>query len=725
MSCRCAWLLAAGLVPAAAFAQPAPAQKPAPAPAAKAADDTVDTVVVTAAPTEEVRTSIDRRSYSVGKEVAASAGTLADLLRTVPSVDVDPQGNVSLRGDAGVTITVDGKPAGVFRGEARAQAIQSLPADQYDRVEVITNPSAADSAEGTAGVINLVSKTARKAGRSGSLRASVGTAGQYTAGGGLNYNSGKLSVNANASYRTDRQAFGSTDTRQEISPAGVQTAHFIDQRINGRLGILNASLGVDYDIDAKTRVGFQSSFFTLDAIERAVERFEDRDALGRSIFSVREMNRSPFSNEGPQASLTLRRKFDGDQELTAELRRDRSPGHINRPDRIYVLPAGPETFGLLDTRLVIQGTGAKLNYKRSLAGGEFKSGYELRIDESRSRTLIARGPRPDVLMETPGFAGAFDYRAEVNAGFATYQHAWGDLTALAGLRLEDARVTIGGPSITERTTDRLDPFPSLHLTYDLGGDRKLSASYSRRIMRPTAFMLSPAPSFQNDRAVQRGNPDLKPPQTDSFEAGYETRGKAGAFTTTLYWRITHDDISALVRELDGGVLLTTVENLGTGRRGGASVSVNRKLTGTLTANLSGDLFWREVSPSRAQGERRSGVSGAGRASLSWQATPADLIQLDIRGILPTPLAQGERTASTALNFGYRRRLRPDLFFVVTGQNLLGRQTQADALRSPTLNYRRTFYGPPALVTFGLNYTFGGKAQPPPAFEFGAGGAPPS
>lgn len=167
-----------------AVAPPGHALAQAKAPPAK----TVDEVVVQAAPAAEVQTSIDRRSYSVGKEIGASTGTLADLLRTVPSVDVDAQGTVSLRGDAGVTITVDGKPSGMFRGEGRAQAVQSLPADQFERVEVITNPSAAESAEGSAGVINLVSKTARKAGVSGTVRSSVGTLGQYAGGVSLNYN---------------------------------------------------------------------------------------------------------------------------------------------------------------------------------------------------------------------------------------------------------------------------------------------------------------------------------------------------------------------------------------------------------------------------------------------------------------------------------------------------------------------------------------------------------
>src|SRR5262245_5265439 len=145
------WLMLPSLMAASAAAAPAAAP-----PAA-----TIEGVTVTPR-AQEVRTSIDRRSYSLDKELQAVTGSAADVLRNVPSVEVDPQGEVSLRGDPNVVIMIDGKPSAVFKGPGRAAALQALPANQIERVEVIPNPTAAFSAEGSAGVINLVTKTTRK-----------------------------------------------------------------------------------------------------------------------------------------------------------------------------------------------------------------------------------------------------------------------------------------------------------------------------------------------------------------------------------------------------------------------------------------------------------------------------------------------------------------------------------------------------------------------------------
>jgi outer membrane receptor protein involved in Fe transport len=143
---------------------------------------------------------------------------VADALRNVPGVEVDPQGNVSLRGDSNVTILIDGRPSSAFRGEARADALQQLGADTIDRVEVITNPSAALSPEGTGGVINLVTKGTRRAGRTGSVRASVGTEGRANLGVSGSYTGQKLTVTGSAGYRKQAGEFTDERVRETLDP---------------------------------------------------------------------------------------------------------------------------------------------------------------------------------------------------------------------------------------------------------------------------------------------------------------------------------------------------------------------------------------------------------------------------------------------------------------------------------------------------------------------------
>jgi outer membrane receptor protein involved in Fe transport len=690
----------------------------------------VETVVVTArsAAAAEVVTSIDRKSYSVAKEVAASTGTLADLLRTLPSVDVDPQGNVTLRGDAGVTITIDGKPAGMFSGQSRGQSVQSVPADQFERVEVITNPSAAQSAEGSAGVINLVSKTGRKAGVSGSARLSVGTLGQYATGGTLAYNGAKLALNGDVSWRGhDSNAFKTVDVRRETSASGVETDHFIDTRYEGFLHLFSSRLGADYDLDSKTRIGGQVRYQEVAGDQPGLERFEDRSASGPPNLGQREFSGGFFQNQDAEGSLSFRRKLDDGQEITAELQQERDGFRLTQPDRIaQIAPPGPDLFNRFDTSATLNTTDAKANYQRTFSGGdELKAGYELRINDNNYWTVVARGASPQALMAQAGLSGAYDYRLEVHAAFATWQHKWSDLTLLGGLRLEDARTSVSVPGGPAETTDRLRPFPSLHLSYALGSDRTLTSSYSRRISRPPPFLISPVLFYQDDRTINQGNPRLKPSETDSLEVGYEHKRKDDTLSATLFYRRIHDDFAWITHRFTDGVILISPENLGLTQRAGASVSLSHKFSTKLSATLNGDLYWSQIRRANLGDPARSGFVGTSRASLGWQVTSADLLQATLRVNSGTITIEGHKTSGAVLDLGYRRRLTPTLFAVISARNVNDGGREAEIVDTSSLTYRRSFRGLPPTVTFSLNYTFGvaKKPPPPPAFEFGGG--PPS
>ncbi len=704
----CALLLA--LSPVAAFAQPAPS--------APVEERDLDSVLVTAPVDSEVRSEIDRRSYGVASEIQAQSGTLADLLRTLPSVDVDPQGNVTLRGDAGVQITIDGRPAGMFRGEGRGQAIQSLPADQFERVEVITNPSAADSPEGAAGIINLVSKTPMKRGLSGSARLKVGTLGQYASGASLSYNTAKLALTADASYRgRDPLSFDVVEARQYLSPrqGAGSLATF---RLRGMGSTLASRVSADYDLDARNRIGVSARYQEMPGTEPTLERYESFDGAGPPSVTLRDIGPSNFWNETTEGSLSYRRKFAPDHEFSADLSQSRSTNKVRRFDRTAVIaPPAPDTFGLYIARAVSDLTAAKLKYRRPLSsGGEFNAGYDLQIDDNRYWNLVARGDNANDLIANPGLTGAFAYEAEIHAAFATLRRTIDDLNVLAGLRYESAKVHVGATGLGAHDSRRRRAYPSLHLTYPVGEEAKLSASYSRRIQRPNPLFVSPLIFLQSNNIIQRGNPRLKPADIDSLEVGYEN---TAGHSLTVFHRRTHDTIARVNRPTDDRLLLFTWENIGLSTQTGVSVSIRRKLNDKLTASLSGDAYWTRLPALSPSEPSRYGLSGKARASLSWQATDADFFQADVRIDGPTLTPQGRQIGSTVVNVGYRRRLTPTLFAVVAGENILDTWDFAEKYRTPTYVLRRGSRGLPATVTFGLTYNFGGgpKAAPPPEFEF--------
>lgn len=295
-----AWAQAAQEAP-----KPAPQQAPQPTPS-QSGDETaqeeptaVGEVVVRGA-SDGIRTSIDSISYSLANDLQATTGSLADALRNVPSVDVDPEGNVSLRGDSSVTILVDGRPSGILSGPGRSQAIQQLPADQYARIEVMTNPSAAYSPEGGGGVINLITKPSiPRPGvqTTGSVRFNVGDSGRYNMGVNGSYQKDKLTLSGDLSYRYDTNAFLFPSYRQTLDGAGnvVSTSALdvdSDNTQKGTYGRLTA----EYNLTPRTQFTAELRGMVFDIDIRNVGAYKITDGSGTLTEAYNIANQGGLGN---------------------------------------------------------------------------------------------------------------------------------------------------------------------------------------------------------------------------------------------------------------------------------------------------------------------------------------------------------------------------------------------------------------------------------------------
>ncbi len=731
---RLSWLSAAALIAAASLAQAQPAPAPTRPASAKSPADapkTVEGVVVTGAPQQGLRTSIDRRSYSLANDLQAATGSVADALRNVPSVEVDPQGNLTLRGDANVTIMIDGKPSGMFKGDNRGNALQQLPADRIDRVEVITNPSAAFDPDGAAGIINLITKKGRGAGASGAVRANLGDAGRKNAGVSGTYNSDKLSLNADAAIRWDVLENLIADRRTILDPAtGVSTeSSALSHGTNRTRQTWVLHGAVDYDLDPKTRLsgevrqahnGFTANaaetYAALDSAAAAPRRF---DRTGRFI----------YESDETELTANLVKTFAGDGHvLTVNVRRDDTFTH---GDRAYRYLDGPPTpTGLFEdlTNDVEQvRTELKAEYKRPMPGeAKLTAGYQLQVDNNDYPYRAELGPAFGNTVPEPALINRFLYDQTVNSLYATYERPLGKLTVLAGLRLEDVKIKTDQVTTGQSGHNDYDrAYPSLHLAWDLGDNRQLTASYVRRIQRPNPYNLNPFP-IQIDRfTLFAGNPHLMPQQTDAYEVGWQYKSGATYYLATAYFREHHDVSTSVVRDLGGGVLLSTSENLGTYRNAGLELVANGRLTPKLTYNVSGNLYWNQIDAAGLgfPGAREA-YSIAGRGNLNWQATPKDFFQanayLNAKGLTP----QGRREPWAGLNLGYRHKFDERLAGVVTVQDVLKSVKVDNVIDTPLLHetIHRDFSS--RAVYVGLTYAFGANTRKPkePAFDFG-GGAP--
>ena len=718
-----AWAQAEAPRPAvvAPAAKPAPPGKP--APAASMPKAVQEVVVNGAAP--DAQSAIDKHSFTLGKDLLATTGSIGDALRNVPSVEVDLQGNLSLRGDPNVTILVDGKPSPMFEGAGRADALQQLPADQIERVEVITNPSAAINPEGSGGVINLITKTGRGGGVTGSAYVTAGSGGLKRAGVNLGYNSKTLSVTGALSGNYQRNKAPRTDLRGGLDPAtgrvqNSQNNGYGRNLARGPTGRLNLT----YTATPQDTLTAGATYNELLLYGSPFDHYEDDDPAGAPVSVLDRTTHRRLLITGVSLTSGWRHSLGGDgHELSAdllyntELQRDQSlhTDILARPPTAtpleFVRDDGSQHHGEL-----------KLAYSRPLAGGALKAGYELKADNNAFDYEDFQGAAVGALTHLPGLANHFRYRQALNAAYATYQHAFGDLDVQGGLRVEAVNL-----SLTQETSgqtgeqDYVKAYPSLHLAYKLDDERKLTASYSQRVQRPFAVLLNPLRYAISSKDVQQGNPDLQPQDTQSFELGYEQRQGPSFYQATLYYRRNVGAFSQLLFDLGNGVFEYSWGNLGSSRAAGLELTATGKLGPNLSYNASSNLYWNEID---AGNLGVAGVQSAygigGRANLDWKVRPDDLLQLNAVVYGKRLLAQGVNRPTYTVNLGWRHKVSDRVTATLTIQDLLATSGYDRRLNTPTLTERFKVEPVARAIFLRLDYRFGGASGKPakdPGFEY--------
>ena len=700
--------------PAPGSSAAAPGQAPA-APAARPGD----AIVVTGARSDVIATP-DRVSFSVANDLQVQTGTLADALRAVPGVEVDVQGNVSLRGDSGVTILIDGRPSALLRGDNRAQAIQSMPSSQIERVEVITNPSADMSPEGSGGVINLVTRRARQNTRSAGIRGNVGGEGRASLSLNAAMSRPGLTVTGDAAYRRFSSEAGATQLRSRRDPATgtfIESGQVSEQENSN--AFRSARFAVDYDLDPRNRLSTELNYGEGEADVDRVDRFTGAGGFA----SFDRSSEIDLSQRLLGGRLSWRRTLPGEgHELVADL--ETQDVRMRRAvDALTDFDVGPNRFEEIRNAIDRTEHTLKLNYKRPT--GEDQSinlGYQLDNRSSAFDFTGAFGTAPDALVTAPGLTNAFNYEETIHAWFGTYRLKAGELDVQAGLRLEQVDTQL------DQLTDQarfargyLRLYPTLHLNYALSRQETLRASYSRRIQRPSPQDLNPYTFYIDPLNLRRGNPFLLPEVTDSFELGLQHRKSGTFYSLNGFYRRSTGGVTDIISDFGDGFFLTTRANLATATRIGAELTATGRITPKLTYNASATVQRHEID-ARVGGvsDPRSITTATVRANFSWSPTDRDFFQLagnySGRQLLP----QGYRESGPVLNLGYRRKVNDRLSLLVTAQDVLDSARQEIVFETPDLRDRIEQRGPGRIVFFGFTYNLTGttgRQRQEPAFEF--------
>jgi len=687
--------------------------------------------VTVVARTPGYRSAIDRRSYSIASDLQKGTGSLADALGHVPAVQVDIDGNVSLRGDSNVTILVDGKPSALFSGPARAQALQSMSADQFDRVEVMANPPAGVTAEGSGGVINLISKATRKNAAtptaSGTVKASVGTGDRFDVGASGAYSAQGLSLNGGVDFR--RSAFSnSTDshyglpgaTTSLLVPAeGSQTRGERDDilTLHGSLGYdLGPHDHLDVSVDTVTGRAYRDQDNSYQTIAQTGALALDYDAPG--------FYHGYFTSTSESLGLTHALPGDG-QSVSVKL--SLSQSHLafeSGATYAYTVPVGSNLYQNLLYTDAFPELDLKVDYTRALPGkAKLTLGYEGTFDWQSEDFQGAEGVSAALAAADPIFAHGFTFFQEVHAVYATYEQAFGKLTVQPGLRLESTTVDTDLVSAAEKgRQDYFEVDPGLHLDYRLDDAAEIKASYGRRTQRPEDSQLDPFRIEINPTFYVAGNADLRPAITQSYELGYEYRQKTTDYQATLFYRDKTNLLIQDTEDIGGDVLLKNWQNLGHEYDVGVELVANRDLLRTLSINASTDLMRAEADAQNLGFTgNRSAFVASGRVTLNWQVSPEDFVQLGGQASGRQLTAQGYGGGSLSSNLGWRHRFDSRLATVLTANNPFGLSRRTTVIDTPTLVDIERRKSNAVAVFFGLVYALGAPPKRPDTFDFGSQG----
>ncbi len=516
---------------------------------------------------------LDKKVYSVGTDLLVKGGTVSDVLDNIPSVSVDTDGTISLRGNESVRILIDGRPSNAIN---ITEALRNIPADAIDKVEVITNPSARYDSEGGGGLLNIILKKGKNQGLNGVIIANAGDPETYGLSGNLNFRSEEFNLFTTSAYnyRTN-PGYSSVETEYLLSDGS--TRNFIDEyrdteRINEGF---NTNFGMDWFLTKSTTWtnSFNYRRYTGGSLDRVT--FDNYDAAGNFTFRELRINDEDSKSEDAEFSTNFVHNFKTDgHKLTIDgafsINKDLDDSEINNA---LELTRSDEKQG----RNTIQ-----VNYVLPIKkDSQFEAGYKgdfnkLVTDFSVDTLDVASGNYISVLEYT----NKLDYREKINAFYTQFGSKINKFSYLAGLRYELSDIDINQIATADFNNKKYNTLaPSVFLTYEFSEENSVSLSYSRRISRPRGRMINPFSNYSSNINIFRGNPDLDPAFSDAFDLGYLKRWRTLTLSTSMYLNKTTDSFQ-WVRFESGDfvngtpVILTTPINLATQYRFGFEFTLN-------------------------------------------------------------------------------------------------------------------------------------------------------
>ncbi|MEY2792213.1 MAG: hypothetical protein RJA76_205 [Bacteroidota bacterium] len=572
---------------------------------AKASNQTLQEVTVKSQKSS-MELALDKRSFNIGTDLANKGASAAEILGNLPSVQVDGEGGVRLRGSENVRILIDGKPSTLL-GTNGSSGLSSLQGNMIDKVEIITNPSARYEAEGMAGIINIVLKKNQNQGFNAAYELNLGYPENFGGTAILNYRKNKFNffINYGLFYR---RTPGRGEIYQEVKSVDGSTNYLQQHNSNNVTGLVNNIRGgADYYFNEKTILTGSYIFRRTDVRRISDFHYEDSKRSVGNLFSITDRQQDEKEAEpNAEYALTFKKSFSKKgKEFSADLR---YLDYWEKSDQLFTQVSKYADGSPFASNSKIQTSIndefehqwiLQADYVNPISKDtKFETGLRTSFRDMINDYWVKEKDQNGNFNYIPGLQNLFDYKENITAAYAIIGNKATKFSYQFGLRgeLTDIQTEL---QLTGEKNPRnySNLFPSAHFTYSLNSDHSYQLSYSRRVRRPTYNDLSPFATFSDNRNFFSGNPNLNPQFTESFDLGKVRYYETGSFSSSIYYRYTTGKIER-IRTVDAnGFSRTFPQNIANEESMGAEFTGSKTFSKVWKADLSFNVFSAHINAS--------------------------------------------------------------------------------------------------------------------------------
>lgn len=677
---------------------------------------------------------IDKKVFTVDQNIASTGGSASDVLTDIPSVEVDNEGTVSLRGSESVTVWINGKANGLT-SDNQGDILQQMPAGSIEKIEVITNPSAKHSPEGTAGIINIILKRDRKAGYYGSIQAGADSEGGYNAGGNINYSSGKLDMYGGLNYRNmEFENESTTMTRYSGANGNYQ-----NQR----------SIGSHNPNNIFGRAGLTWRFTEKDEIYTNLMAMHGKGEHKNRIIG----ESGPINKDGSYGSPTEKRTRTTTQEGSPRMynieagythrwsdshfidfsvshnmwEQLRDATYIQETEFLGASPSKHNSYQFQDGENKNKSTSIKLDYEYKIKeNSRIEAGYKGDFSDDRSPVITYTDKAHTQLDKA--LYNIFRYKQDTHAIYGTYSGRIGKVGFQLGLRGEYWNVRTRSYGYADKQSGKIPGykskdffklFPSAFLSYEISEGHEIQVNYTRRLRRPWGGQLNDFKNISDSKNISFGNPGLTPEYSNAYEINYIKNWNEHTLSISGYYRTTEDVIERISYS-QNGVMYTTHENVASTESAGLEIVGKNRFFKRLDITTTVNLFYYKLDGFKYLIKGHT-ITGEADENFSWNARMTASMMLPWGVIMQATgrynakriVAQGHREPSYSVDLGVRKSFNKNWSLSINARDIL------DSRGWHTITRNSSFYRDSESshggrrIGFTLTYSFGNmKAKMP-------------